>query len=330
MRYKTLPLYYLFLIIAALFIISAVKKSYSSSDEFVSEKDEIIYQLLDVSEPAGFQHELALIKEGADLNADMLGSESTLAAIFVDNTSKEVLVAKNVYSRIYPASTTKMMTFLVVMDELESGRISLDDEITLSHDITFPGHFGATQSPLTAGCTITVRNLLFGLMIRSYNDFGSILAEYIAGDIESFADMMNEKAYEIGATGCHFVNPHGLHEDDHYVTAYDLYIILNEAKKYDLLKEIDTYSTFVYTYRSPLGAELTDEITATNLYATGDKKLPGNSEIVVWKTGTTTEAGNCLNMNLNIADKNYSIFCADLRSKDKLYEDMGYMFNYAN
>ena len=106
------------------------------------------------------------------------------------------------------------------------------------------------MSQLKAGCTITVRNLIYGLLMRSYNDYAMILAEYVSGDVSTFCERMNNKAFQIGATGSHFVNPHGLHEDDHYITAYDMYLILQEAEKYDIIREVDTYNSFTYIIKS--------------------------------------------------------------------------------
>lgn len=279
-------------------------------------------------EPGGYQSEYAVIKESEEIQADLF-KDDCYAALLVDNETNTALVSHNSLRRIYPASTTKLMTALVVCDALYDGKISLDDNVTLSHDI-YIDEEGALVSQLNAGCTISVRSLMYGLLMRSYNDFAIILAEYTAGDVGTFCQLMNEKAAEIGATGSHFCNPHGLHEDDHYVTAYDMYLILNEAEKYDIIKEIDSYTSFTYTYTNSQGVEMKDDISPTNQFLVGEAKLPSNITIESWKTGTTKAAGNVLGMNVLIDGKSYTLFVADGTSPDDLYNKIGTMFNMTN
>ncbi|MEE3398243.1 MAG: serine hydrolase [Eubacterium sp.] len=273
----------------------------------------------------GYQSEYAVIPDGNDVSPENF-SEDTYAALLVDNTNKEALVSYNSLRRIYPASTTKLMTAIVVCDALYKGEISLDDQITLQHDTSITEE-GALVSQLKSGCTITVRNLLYGLLMKSYNDFAVILAEYVGGSEAEFVNRMNAKAYEIGATGSHFVNPHGLHDDNHYITAYDMYLILQEAEKYDIIREIDSYNSFTYSYTTADGQVLDDDITPTNQFLSGTYKLPSNITIDSWKTGTTKAAGNILALNVTIDNNSYSIFVADSVSQDDLYDKIGIMFN---
>ena len=218
------------------------------------------------------------------------------------------------------------MTALVVCDALYAGQFGLEDEITIDHDPNITEE-GALKSEIKPGCTITVRNLLYGLLMKSYNDYAVILAELVAGNQASFCDLMNQKALEIGATGSHFANPHGLHDDNHYITAYDMYLILQEAEKYDIIREIDSYDSFSYTYTDAEGAICEDDITPTNMFLAGNIALPSNITINSWKTGTTELAGNILAMNVTIDDKEYSMFVADSVSPDDLYDKYGLLFN---
>lgn len=273
----------------------------------------------------GYQSRYAVIADGQDIAADQFESD-TYATLLVDNETNEPIVSYNSLRRIYPASTTKLMTAIVVCDALYSGQISLDEEITLSHD-TVISEEGAVVSQLKSGYTITVRNLLYGLLMRSYNDYAVILAEHVAGSVSGFCDMMNTKAYSIGATGSHFVNPHGLHEDDHYITAYDMYLILQEAEKYDIIREIDSYDSFSYSYTDADGVEWEDDISPTNQFLAGSYELPSNISIESWKTGTTELAGNILAMNVSIDNRDYSLFVADSISQDDLYDKIGTLFN---
>ncbi len=293
-------------------------------------KDSEVYvsMSLPVYKLGGYQSEYAVVTESDDIQSDQFKNDC-YAALLVDNETNTPLVSYNSLRRIYPASTTKLMTALVVCDALYDGKISLDDDVTLSHDIIIDEE-GALVSQLNAGCTISVRNLMYGLLMRSYNDFAVILAEYVGGDVGTFCQMMNDKASEIGATGSHFVNPHGLHDDNHYVTAYDMYIILKEAEKYDIIKEIDTYNSFTYTYTNSQGVEMKDDISPTNQFLAGTYKLPSNITIESWKTGTTEAAGNVLAMNVLIDGKSYTMFVADGTSQDDLYNKIGTMFNMTN
>ena len=273
----------------------------------------------------GYQSEYAVIPDCADVSPDNFSAD-TYAALLVNNETHEAIVSYNSLKRIYPASTTKLMTAIVVCDALYNGEISLDDQITLSHDTQITEE-GALVSQLKAGCTITVRNLLYGLLMKSYNDFAVILAEHVSGSESAFCERMNQKAYQIGATGSHFVNPHGLHDDNHYITAYDMYLILEESEKYEIIREIDSYNSFTYSYTTADGQVLEDDITPTNQFLAGNYKLPSNITIDSWKTGTTKAAGNILALNVTIDGSSYSIFVADSVSQDDLYDKIGIMFN---
>lgn len=321
-------IYYIILILLAVGSVTFfVRKNigYSNAYEDTTVNEVLLTQKLHTFEPGGYQSEYAVIPDGVDTNFDQF-DEDTYATLLIDNETNAPIVSYNSLRRIYPASTTKLMTALVVCDALYAGKISLDDEITLAHDTTISEE-GALISQMRAGYTITVRNLLYGLLMKSYNDFAMILAEYVGGDVNTFCDMMNNKAYQIGATGSHFCNPHGLHDDNHYITAYDMYLILQEAEKYEIIREIDSYDTFTYTYKDAEGVEWKDDITPTNQFLAGTYKLPSNITIDSWKTGTTKLAGNILAMNVTIDGKSYSLFVADAISQDDLYDKIGILFN---
>ena len=106
--------------------------------------------------------------------------------------------------------------------------------------------------------------------------------------------MMNERARELGATGCHFTNPHGLTEPDHYVTAYDLYLIFNEAMRYKEFREIIDTPHYLSSYHTAEGTEIAVDILSTNGFVTGAYKTPAGVTVIGGKTGTTAAAGHCL------------------------------------
>lgn len=250
-------------------------------------------------------------------NADMF--PDCFFALFLNETDHEVYTAKNVHTRMYPASMTKYMTAIIVCEKIESGEISLDDVVTVQKNYDLSG-YDVAPNTLSAGNKITVKDLLYGLMIESNNYFALILADYVSGDSTSFCDLMNKKAHTIGATNTHYMNPHGLDDTNHYSTAYDIYLITKEAYKHPILHDIDTLSEYTYTYYDNNGIPVYVDISATNMFVTGKVNLPANYHIVVWKTGTTTGAGNCLSMYLTKDGKDYFIVAASGVSKNVLYD----------
>ncbi|MDE7045465.1 MAG: D-alanyl-D-alanine carboxypeptidase, partial [Acetatifactor sp.] len=128
----------------------------------------------------------------------------------------------------------------------------------------------------------------------SANDAAMLIAENIGGTVENFVEMMNREARRLGATNTHFANPHGLTEEEHYTTAYDLYLILNEAVKYETINEIIQMTSYQTTYLDKNGKEKTFDKTTTNLFLRGDYQPPANVNVIGGKTGTTKAAGHCL------------------------------------
>ena len=155
-----------------------------------------------------FAEDLCVVDENVEaIEAD---TSEALAACFFDLDTKEVLYAKNVHERMYPASTTKVMTALVA---LEHG--DLDAQATVSEAAVTFNESGVTTAGLKTGDMLTLRQLLYALLLPSANDAANVIAEQIGGSNEGFVEMMNEKAASIGATNTHFVNPNGLHDEEH-------------------------------------------------------------------------------------------------------------------
>lgn len=242
-------------------------------------------------------------------------------ALLIDDTDNNIYAAKNAHERMYPASMTKFMTAIVVCDKIEAGEISVEDVVTITnyYDLTYDD---VAPCDLTPGCEITVKNLLYGLLIESNNYYGIILAEYIAGDVNTFCELMNDKSYSIGATNTHFVNPHGLDNSNHYSTPYDMYLITKEAHTHELIRTIDTYDTYSYTYINSEGYAVYADIEASNLFLTEVVSLPSNFEIDVWKTGTTDGAGYCLTMYITKDKKTYIAIASSKETRQDLYDAM--------
>lgn len=238
------------------------------------------------------------------------------AAVFGVDT-KEVIFQKNPFERLYPASITKIMTALIA---IRDG--NLDDQVTVGQE-TVITETGASLAHINPGDTLTLEQLLYGLMLPSGNDAGAAIAVYLSGSTEAFAEKMNETAHALGATDTHFVNPHGLSDEDHYTTAYDLYLIFQEAMKYPEFQKIVGTVSYTASYTDAGGQTKTQEWKNSNQYLNGKSKAPEGITVLGGKTGTTRAAGSCL--ILGCQDENnrdYISVVLKAESRDVLYENM--------
>ena len=162
------------------------------------------------------------------------------AAILMDAQSGQILYAKNIYDKKYPASITKVMTMLV---GLEQG-VDCSDIITMSENAIWGFDRYSSHIALDVGEQITVEQCMYAIMLESANEASLAFAEYIGGSVEEFARRMNERAKELGCQNTNFVNPNGLFDENHYVCAYDMALITKEAIKYDLFREISSTITY--------------------------------------------------------------------------------------
>ncbi len=213
------------------------------------------------------------------------------AAIIVDGDHGEVLYDYNAHERMYPASVTKIMTSLVVLEAVEAGELSLDTPITASAEaVRLPE--GSSTAGIKAGEILTAEQLLYCDLVPSANEACNILAEAVAGSNEAFVVRMNAKAAELGMEGTHFTNPHGLHDPDHYTTAYDIYLMASAAMEHEIFR------TIVSTPRYVLPAtNLSEErvLHSTNALLSNWFVIGYNySKAIGIKTGYTGEAGRCL------------------------------------
>lgn len=249
---------------------------------------------------------------------DSAGYESDdYADLLINDSTNEVLESYHCFEQVYPASVTKIMTALLV---LEYG--DFDEEITLSHDIVLDED-GAVVSTLSKGDTVSVDDLFHTLLIKSANDCAVILAEYIAGSEEDFVEMMNQKAVELGATHTHFVNPHGLHDEDHYTTAYDLYLIFKEVVQYDTFVDTVSSKDYTMTYVTSSGTEVSEYMQSTNYYLLNEYPVPEGVTMYGGKTGTTSLAKSCLIlMTENEDGERFFSVVMGAETKDDLYDSM--------
>lgn len=277
--------------------------------------DAVYASMREETERAGtFAENLCVItgdEESLDSHVD-----SEAAAVFgID--SQNVLFQKQPFERLYPASITKVMTALVA---LKYG--NLEDVVTVGEEAVIT-EAGASLCNIRPGDTLTMEQLLYGLMLPSGNDAGASIAVHMAGSIEGFAEMMNREARFLGATDSHFLNPHGLHDENHYTTAYDLYLIFNEAFRYPEFQKIIGTTEYTASYTDKEGNAKTQTWKNSNRYLTGERETPAGLTVLGGKTGTTQAAGYCLIMASEDPEgRDYISVVLKAGSRSNLYDNM--------
>ncbi len=262
---------------------------------------------------------------GGDVSLDGFEGDSSLHAEGLFNvTDGEVIYGQDLFTRLYPASTTKILTALVAIKNS-----NLDDIVTVgSAGAASSFSWDASVAGLQTGDQLTMRDLLYGLMLPSGNDSAVAIAEYVAGTEEEFMEMVNEEAQSLMATGTHFVTPNGLHDENHYTTAYDLYLIFNESIKYDEFVDIISADSYTAQITGADGTVRSVTWEPTNFYARGEAALPTGATVIGGKTGYTGEAGNCLVLLDQATDGDYYIsIVMGAEDKPLLYEDMTAMID---
>ena len=238
------------------------------------------------------------------------------AALF-DLENESVVYGYNLYDRLYPASTTKVLTAYVA---LKYG--NLEDQVTVSANAT-DFNWDESICGLQTGDTLSMYDLLCGLMLVSGNDAAAAIAEHISGSTEEFSELMNREAAALGATGTHFVNPHGLPDDNHYTTVYDLYLFFNACMKDERFVDIISMDSYTVELKGADGTVRTDEWEPTHFYASGEATAPEGIHIVGGKTGTTLKAGNCVILYEEASDGSpYISVIMGAETKQLLYEEM--------
>ena len=221
------------------------------------------------------------------------------------------------YDKLYPASTTKLMTAYLAF---KYG--NMDDIVTVSDSVS---GFASDEvvCNLQPGDTVTLYDLLCGLLLRSGNDCGVAIAEHISGSVEAFAELMNSEAKALGATGSHFVNPHGLHNENHYTTAYDLYLIFNACIQDQRFMDIISMDSYTMNLTGADGTTRTFDVVPTNYYSSGKINAPEGIRVFGGKTGTTDEAGCCVILYSEDLEKNpYISIIMGAEDKSFLYQEM--------
>lgn len=275
-----------------------------------------IVRTVNASQASAFAEELCVVTQDVSGN-DAIDMSGAGAALLCDVNDTEVMYAKNAHERLYPASLTKVMTALVA---LKYG--SMDQMLTATSAVNITER-GAQLCGLKPGDSMTLAQALHILLLYSANDVAMMIAEGVSGSVDGFVAMMNEEAQRIGATNTSFANPHGLTADNHYTTAYDLYLIFNEAIQYETFREIIHMSNYSTIYHDKNGAEKEINVRTTNRFLRGDVPTPENITIIGGKTGTTNAAGHCLILlSRDTSGEPYISVILRADSGDNLYTEM--------
>ena len=250
-----------------------------------------------------------------------INSSAVYSAAVYDVSSKDVLYSYNATERVNPASITKIMTALIVMENL-----NLDDNIKVP-DVTI-SESGVQLFKLNEGDTISARDLFNVMLIYSGNDCALAFAKHIAGTEEDFVALMNARAEQLGCTGTHFSNCMGLTAEDHYTTAYDLYLIFNECVKHQEFIDAIMSEEYTCTYTTADGEVTTRTVLTTNKYLTNEYKTPDQLTILGGKTGTTNAAGKCILLYANdSAGNKYITVIMGAADENELYSAMTQLCN---
>ncbi len=245
--------------------------------------------------------------------------------LLAETSTGKILYERDAEKRIFPASITKLMTAILVVENCE-----LDEIVTVSENAVKSVPPGYVNANLQVGEELTVEDLLYVMLIPSANDAANVLAEHVGGSIESFATMMNTRAKELGCTGTNFTNPSGLHEETHYTTAKDLLCIAREAISKSLIQKIVGTTTYTLTNTEKYTGTQR-KFTSTNYMKQQNLSKYYCDYCIGGKTGYTGEAKNCV---VEFAKKDGIELTAIVMGenatvKGKKFLDAKEMFDYA-
>lgn len=256
----------------------------------------------------------------SDYNPDKIKTNSP-SVILTDANTGKILYSKSAFEKRFPASTTKLMTAILTLENCE-----LSDVATVSHNAIFSIPIGYSHASLKEGEKLTIEQLLNVLLIPSANDAAVVLAEHIAGSVENFSEMMNNRAKELGCVNTHFVNPNGIHDENHYSCAYDLAIIGRYAMKFEDIMRIAKVNQ--YTLPKTNKYDKTDRIfNSTNRLINKNSEYY-NKYATGLKTGYTDKSGYCIVTTANQGDVELLAVVLGSESIDDRYEDCNTLFDY--
>ena len=225
------------------------------------------------------------------------------AALLVDPDTGEVLYEKNPHEQRYPASITKVMTCLLTLEAVDRGELTLEQTVTASQALHTGIGENASTADIKAGEEIRIIDLLYAALIPSANEACNVLAEAVSGDVASFVELMNQRAAELGMEDTHFANTHGYHDDNHYTSAWDIYLMCREAMQYETFRTI--VSSLNYTMPATNMHEEPRIVRSTNALISNFRVFGYLYQYATGiKTGSTPEAGYCLAASATKEDRN--------------------------
>lgn len=228
------------------------------------------------------------------------------ASILIDSSSEKVLYSKNENQKMYPASTTKILTAILTIENC-----NLNDVVTVPYEAISSITSGYSVAALQTGEQLTVEQLLQVMLVHSANDAANVLAFHVSGSIENFANLMNNKVSELGLTNTHFTNPSGMHDENHYTTAHDLAIIMKYCMKNDTFRSLSSLKYCTIPATNKYDVRVFN--TTNELLIYDNRDVSSNyyyKYAIAGKTGYTTQAKNCL---VSVAKKeNLELICVVL------------------
>lgn len=228
------------------------------------------------------------------------------AAILIDSSSEKILYSKNENQKMYPASTTKILTAILTIENC-----NLNDVVTVPYEAISSITSGYSVAALQTGEQLTVEQLLQVMLLHSANDAANVLAFHVSGSIENFAELMNNKVSELGLTNTHFTNPSGMHNENHYTTAHDLAIIMKYCMKNDTFRSLSSLKYCTIPATNKYDVRVFN--TTNELLIYDNRDVSSNyyyKYAIAGKTGYTTQAKNCL---VSVAKKeNLELICVVL------------------
>lgn len=247
------------------------------------------------------------------------------SAILMDYKTGLVLYSKASEEKMYPASTTKILTAIIALE-----KCNLEDTVTVTKSAVSAIPSGYSSAYLSAGDEISVNDLITVFLVHSANDAGYILAEHISGSIDEFAKLMNEKATQIGCKNTHFTNPSGIHDVEHFSTAYDLALIAKYCMQNSKFREIVSMKECTINFNTKSGSKTSKYVNTNDLLKTSSKYYL--EECIGIKTGYTAQAKNCL-ISACVKD-NMALICVVLganqlsNNESSRYQDSINLFKY--
>ena len=291
--------------------IKATETGETTESTTVPETTGAVYDIPeDVTGDASVTSGCATIDGMQPLATDSSIAATAKGAFLYEMTTGTVIYAKNPDAKLYPASLTKVMTALIALENAD-----MDEMVTVSVAAVSNMDPAASLAGLIPGEEMSMENLLYCLMVESANDAGAVIAEHVAGSHEAFAEMMNQKAAQLGCTGTHFTNAHGLHDDEHYSTPRDMAKILMAALEYSAFQDVYSTSRYVVPETNLSGERI---LNSTN-YLIADEIIDyyHDSRFIGGKTGYTSDAGRCLISTAEQDDSELKLLCVILGAQEE-------------